>query len=139
MLYFAYASNLSKEYMLSRCPDAVPIKKVSLKGYALIFNELADIMKNEDEEVLGAIYVISKEELEILDTLEGYPDLYDRIGVEVCDEKGNTYEAFAYTMIEKDPQSPPEHYYNLLSDGYRDWGLSMEKLENAKEQIEKSL
>lgn len=135
MLYFAYASNLSKEYMLSRCPDAVPIKSASLKGYALAFNELADIVENETEEVLGALYVISKEELEILDTLEGYPDLYDRIKVEVTDKRGSTYEAFAYTMIEKDIQSPPEHYYNLLLDGYRDWDLSMENLEKAKEQM----
>ncbi|OLS03068.1 gamma-glutamylcyclotransferase family protein [Tissierella creatinophila] len=135
MLYFAYASNLNKDHMLSRCPDAIPIKKVSLKGYTLIFNELADIIEDKGDEVLGAIYVISKEELEILDTLEGYPDLYNRIGIEVSDEKGNTYEAFAYIMIEKDPQSPPDHYYNLLSDGYKDWDLPMEKLEKAKEQI----
>lgn len=135
MLYFAYASNLSKAHMLSRCPDAVPIKKVSLKGYALIFNELADIVKNDAGEVFGAIYVISKEELEILDTLEGYPDLYDRIEVDVSDEKGNTYESFAYIMIEKDIERPPDYYYNLLLEGYKDWDLSMEKLEQAKSQI----
>ena len=133
MLYFAYASNLSKEYMLSRCPDAVPIKKASLKGFSLTFNELADIIEDKSEEVLGALYVISQEELEILDRLEGYPDLYDRITVEVFDGKGNTYEAFAYTMTEKDKEGPPEHYYNILLDGYRDWNLSMEKLEKAKE------
>lgn len=132
MLYFAYASNLSKDYMLSRCPDAVPIKKVKLKGFNLTFNELADIIEEKNAEVLGAIYVISKEELEVLDTLEGYPDLYDRIIVEVLDERGNTYEALAYTMMEKDLQSPPDHYYKLLLDGYRDWELSMEKLEEAK-------
>lgn len=135
MLYFAYASNLSKEYMLSRCPDAVPIKSASLNGYALAFNELADIVKNDGEEVLGALYVISKEELDILDTLEGYPDLYNRIEVEVRDKKGNTYEAFAYTMIDKDIQSPPDHYYNLLLDGYKDWDLLMEKLEKARDQM----
>ncbi len=139
MLYFAYASNLSKEYMLSRCPDAIPIKKVSLKGYALTFNELADIIKDETEEVFGAIYVISKEELEILDMLEGYPDLYDRIGVELFDEKGNTYEAFAYTMTEKDLQNPPEHYYNLLLEGYKDWNIPMEKLEKAKTGLENKI
>ncbi|MGO1468832.1 MAG: gamma-glutamylcyclotransferase family protein [Tissierella sp.] len=135
MLYFAYASNLSKDYMLSRCPDAVPIKKARLKGFNLTFNELADIVEDKNEEVLGAIYVISKEELDVLDTLEGYPDLYNRIGVEVFDEKGNTYEALAYIMTEKKLKSPPEHYYKLLLDGYRDWGLSLEKLEAAKESV----
>lgn len=135
MLYFAYASNLSKEYMMSRCPDAIPIKKAHLEGFSLTFNELADIIENKGEKVEGALYVISKEELEILDTLEGYPDLYDRIIVEVKDDKNNTYEAIAYTMIEKDIVSPPEKYYNILLEGYKDWDLAVENLERAKEQI----
>lgn len=135
MLYFAYAGNLSKKDMWSRCPDAVPVKKVRLKGYKLTFNELADIIKMDGEEVLGAIYVISKEELKTLDTLEGYPDLYDRILVDVSDEKGNTYEAHAYIMTEKDIKSPPDHYYNLLLEGYKDWGLEIEKLNQVIEQI----
>ncbi len=136
MLYFAYAGNLSKKDMWSRCPDAVPVKKVKLKGYQLTFNELADIIKKDGEEVLGAIYVISKEELKTLDVLEGYPDLYDRILVEVSDGKGNTYEAHAYTMTEKAVQSPPDHYYNLLLEGYRDWNLSTEKLKKIRDEIE---
>lgn len=48
-----------------------------------------------------AIYLISKDNLEQLDRLEGYPDLYDRTIVEVEDGKGNKYDAWAYTMVEK--------------------------------------
>lgn len=132
MLYFAYASNLSKEYMESRCPDATPIKKVVLKNYKLTFNQLADIIQNEDEAVLGALYVISKQDLEELDKLEGYPDLYDRIIIEVEDEKGNKYDAFTYTMVEKDLELPPDHYYNILVKGYEDWDLPKEHLEKTR-------
>jgi gamma-glutamylcyclotransferase (GGCT)/AIG2-like uncharacterized protein YtfP len=132
MLYFAYASNLSKEYMESRCPDATPIKKVGLKNYKLTFNQLADIIQNEDEAVLGALYVISKQDLEELDKLEGYPDLYDRIIVEVEDDKGNKYDAFAYTMVEKNLELPPDHYYEILIKGYEDWNLPKEYLEKAR-------
>lgn len=132
MLYFAYASNLSKEYMESRCPDATPIKKVVLKNYKLTFNQLADIIQNEDEGVLGALYVISKQDLEELDKLEGYPDLYDRIIVEVEDDKGNKYDAFAYTMVEKSLELPPNHYYEILVKGYEDWDLPKEHLEKAR-------
>lgn len=132
MLYFAYASNLSKEYMESRCPDATPIKKVVLKNYKLTFNQLADIIQNEDEGVLGALYVISKQDLEELDKLEGYPDLYDRIIVEVEDDKGNKYDAFAYTMVEKNLELPPDHYYEILVKGYEDWGLPKDHLEKAR-------
>lgn len=132
MLYFAYASNLSKDYMSSRCPDAIPVKKVFLKNYRLVFNQLADIIQNDNEDVLGALYVISKQELILLDKLEGYPDLYTRIVVEVEDENGNKYDAFAYTMVDKKLEDPPEHYYNILLQGYEDWDLSTEYLEDAK-------
>lgn len=132
MLYFAYASNLSKEYMLSRCSEAIPIKKATLKDYKLTFNQLADIVQSKGDNVLGAIYVISKQELVELDRLEGYPDLYDRIEVEVEDDNGNRYEAFAYTMVEKNIESPPEHYYQTLIKGYEDWNLPLDYLTKAK-------
>ncbi len=132
MLYFAYASNLSKEYMMSRCPNATAVKKVVLKNYKLVFNELADIIQHDEDYVLGALYVISKQDLEELDRLEGYPDLYDRIVVEVEDENGGKYDAYAYTMVEKNLENPPEHYYKILLDGYKDWNLSQENLEKAK-------
>lgn len=132
MLYFAYASNLSKEYMMSRCPNATAVKKAALKNYKLVFNELADIIQHEEDHVLGALYVISKQDLEELDRLEGYPDLYDRIVVEVEDENGGKYDAFAYTMVEKNLENPPDHYYKILVDGYKDWDLPDDKLERAK-------
>ncbi len=133
MLYFAYASNLSKEYMLSRCPNATPIKKAVLKGYKLVFNELADIVEEENNSVSGALYVISKQELEELDRLEGYPLLYERIIIEVEDHLGSKYDAVTYIMEEKAIQPPPEHYYQLLVKGYEDWDLEMEYLEKARE------
>lgn len=133
MLYFAYASNLSKGYMLTRCSEAVPVKKVILKDYRLVFNELANIEEEVGSQVQGALYVISKEELDKLDRLEGYPDLYDRKIVEVLDQKGNTYDAVAYIMNDKKLELPPEHYYQILIKGYHDWNLPMEDLEKARE------
>jgi len=132
MLYFAYASNLSKDYMLSRCPNAITIKKAVLKNNKLTFNQLADIIPKDGENALGAIYVISKQELEELDRLEGFPDLYNRIVMEVEDENGNKYDAYVYTMVEKKFELPPEHYYQILLKGYEDWDLAIEHLEKAR-------
>jgi len=133
MLYFAYASNLSKKYMSGRCPAAIPLKKVYLKGYKLTFNELADIVPNQEEEVVGALYLISKQELEKLDILEGYPDLYDRIKVDLEDENGNIYEGYVYIMVEKKLQSPPDSYYKILLEGYEDWNIDKQRLERARD------
>lgn len=135
MLYFAYGSNLSKDYMISRCHDSIPIKKAALKNYKLVFNQLADIMEEEGELVLGALYVISKEELVQLDKLEGYPDLYTRLEVEVEDENGKLYDATVYTMVDKNIEAPPEHYYNILIQGYKDWDLPIAHLEKARKII----
>ena len=132
MLYFAYASNLSKKYMSSRCSHAMPLKKVRLKDYKLTFNELADIIPAEGEEVVGGLYLISKQELEKLDILEGHPDLYERIIVEVVDDNGNLYEAFVYSMVDKKEQAPPDSYYKILQDGYEDWEINKDRLERAK-------
>ena len=132
MLYFAYGSNLSKEYMISRCENSIPIKRVVLRNYKLIFNQLADMIEEDGELVLGAIYVISKEELLQLDKLEGYPDLYTRIQVEVEDEKGNLYDAIAYVLVDKDIEAPPEYYYKILIKGYQDWDLPTDNLEKAR-------
>lgn len=132
MLYFAYASNLSTDYMQERCPNATAVKKVALKNYKLVFNELADIIQHEEDHVLGALYVVSKQDLEELDRLEGFPDLYDRLVVEVEDEEGGKYDAYAYSMVEKDLQDPPEHYYKILLEGYKDWNLPQDNLEKAK-------
>ncbi|MGM0396199.1 MAG: gamma-glutamylcyclotransferase family protein [Bacillota bacterium] len=132
MLYFAYASNLSKKYMSNRCPNAIPLKKVRLKNYKLSFNELADIIPAEGEEVMGGLYLISKQELEKLDILEGHPDLYERITVELVDDEGNLYEAFVYSMVDKKEQAPPDSYYKILLDGYEDWDIDKERLERAK-------
>ncbi len=35
-------------------------------------------------------------------------------------------------MVEKDIQLPPEQYYNILLQGYKDWNLPINKLEKAK-------
>ncbi|MDY0236232.1 MAG: gamma-glutamylcyclotransferase family protein [Gudongella sp.] len=133
MLYFAYASNLSKKYMSSRCPNAMPLKKVYLKDYKLTFNELADIIPEVGASVTGGLYLISKQELEKLDILEGHPDLYERIVVELVDEDGSFYEAFVYSMVDKKEQQPPESYFKILVEGYNDWDIDKEILERARQ------
>ncbi len=132
MLYFAYASNLSKKYMSNRCPNAMALKKVILKDYKLTFNELADITPEEGSSVIGGLYLISKQELEKLDILEGHPDLYERLVVELVDDEGNLYEAFVYSMVDKKEQQPPESYFKILIEGYDDWGIDKEILERAR-------
>ena len=63
MLYFAYGSNLHHFQMKRRCRDSRFIKKITLKDYSLTFIGkfgAADIEKNKDKKVYGALYFISR-------------------------------------------------------------------------------
>lgn len=132
MLYFAYGSNLNKEQMQRRCPEAVPIAKVKLKGYKLVFNRVADIVENKKEIVHGAVYHVSHRDIRNLDIYEGYPRLYEKVNVKAEDEEGNIYEAFVYVMVVKGKGEPNDNYYNIIEQGFRDWNLPMKFLIKAK-------
>ena len=128
MYYFAYGSNLHKEQMMNRCPDAIPVARVKLKGYRLEFNRVADIVEEEQAITWGAIYTVSLADIKNLDRYEGYPNLYDKIPVAVEDDKGRTYQAFAYVLTIKGLNEPSDGYYHIIKEGYRDWKIPQKPL-----------
>lgn len=135
MLYFAYGSNLNKEQMKRRCPDSKPLTRATLKGYRLVFNRYLDIIESPDSEVVGALYEISEEDLRNLDRYEGFPKYYDRIDVDVEDERGNRYIAFAYEMVRKGKEEPSHEYVEIVKKGYEDWGIPKGYLLTALDEV----
>lgn len=89
MNYFAYGSNLDQEQMRKRCPDSKLIGKSGLHGYRLDFTRfskgwgggVADIVPDDKLCVLGLLFMVSSEDLEILDKYEGHPFIYIRFEV----------------------------------------------------------
>lgn len=138
MYYFAYGSNLHREQMKSRCPESVPVAKVKLEGYQLNFNQVADIVEDKRAAVWGAIYTVSPRDIKSLDLYEGYPRLYDKLDVEVADDQGKTYRAFVYVMTAKGCREPSEGYYQIIEEGYRDWGLNFYPLRQALKESRQS-
>ena len=131
MYYFAYGSNLNQKQMQGRCPSSVPVARVKLKGYRLCFNLVADIVKDEQAITWGAIYTVFPEDIENLDRYEGYPRLYEKVSVEVEDDWGKTYQAFAYVLTIKGCKEPSDGYYHTIEEGYRDWKLPLKPLRKA--------
>ena len=131
MYYFAYGSNLHREQMKKRCPDSEPVAKVRLEGYRLCFNRVADIVEDEGSIVWGAIYTVSSGDIGNLDRYEGYPNFYDKLDVDVADDQGKVYRAFAYVMTSKGCQEPSDSYYRIIEEGYRNWDLDLEPLQQA--------
>ena len=124
MLYFAFGSNLNQKQMKKRCNDSKYIGCYSLKNYKLVFRNyflgggVADIQKDKNSTVLGAIYKISKKDEKELDVYEDYPKTYIKKYFKILGKK-----VMFYYMPKKTMHVPPsKRYLNLIIQGYKDCG-----------------
>ena len=124
MLYFAFGSNLNQKQMKRRCKDSKYIGCYSLKNYKLVFRNyflgggVADIQKDKNSTVLGAIYKISKKDEKELDIYEDYPKTYIKKYFKILGKK-----VMFYYMPKKTMHVPPsKRYLNLIIQGYKDCG-----------------
>ncbi len=124
MLYFAFGSNLNQKQMKKRCNDSKYIGCYSLKNYKLVFRNyylgggVADIQKDKNSTVLGAIYKISKKDEKELDVYEDYPKTYIKKYFKLLGKK-----VMFYYMPKKTMHVPPsKRYLNLIIQGYKDCG-----------------
>ena len=124
MLYFAFGSNLNQKQMKRRCKDSKYIGCYSLKNYKLVFRNyflgggVADIQKDKNSTVLGAIYKISKKDEKDLDVYEDYPKTYIKKYFKILGKK-----VMFYYMPKKTIHVPPsKRYLNLIIQGYKDCG-----------------
>ena len=127
MLYFAYGSNLNHFQMKRRCKDSIFLKKYELKNYKLNFRSkyrAADIEKNKNSLVPGALYEISKSDEKKLDRYEDFPILYKKIYFKHYNRKVMTYIMVKKTMF----KYPTERYLNTIKRGYKDCKLEKKYL-----------
>ena len=124
MLYFAFGSNLNQKQMKKRCNDSKYIGCYSLKNYKLVFRNyylgggVADIQKDKNSTVLGAIYKISKKDEKALDVYEDFPKTYIKKYFKLLGKK-----VMFYFMPKKTMHVPPsKRYLNLIIQGYKDCG-----------------
>lgn len=139
MIYFAYGSNLHLEQMLRRCPDAEPLTQAILYGYRLTYRRGVATVEKADKKdrVYGALYRISKRDMKALDTYEGYPRVYYRDTIQVETRGMGKIHAMTYKMHKHFEVSPPRAgYYEIIQEGYQNWGLPTESLERSLENFE---
>ena len=124
MLYFAFGSNLNQKQMKRRCKDSKYIGCYSLKNYKLVFRNyflgggVADIQKDKNSTVLGAIYKISKKDEKELDVYEDYPKTYIKKYFKLFGKKVMFYYMPKKTKL----VSPSKRYINIIIQGYKDCG-----------------
>ena len=124
MLYFAFGSNLNQKQMKRRCKDSKYIGCYSLRNYKLVFRNfflgggVADVQKQKNSSVLGAIYKISKKDEKKLDEYEDFPKTYVKRYFKLLGKK-----VMFYYMPKKSKHIlPSKRYLNLIIQGYKDCG-----------------
>ena len=132
MLYFAYGSNLNWHQMKKeRCPGSKYIQPYILKGYKLIFSQRnpnnkyghANIEKNKNSSVQGAIWQLSKEHEKTLDEYEAVnynPPYYYKEYLLWRKKKVLVYIQKIYTK-----KNPSSSYLHTIIKGYKDCNLNI--------------
>ena len=132
MLYFAYGSNLNHKQMAQRCKGSSFIKKFTLKGFNLCFSHKTDksiyghanVIKNKNFNVPGAVWSISKNDEKELDGYEGvdynyYQKEYFKI---------NGKEVLIYIQKFYFKKKPNSTYLHTIIQGYKNCDLDLNYL-----------
>lgn len=128
MYYIAYGSNLNKQEMQKRCPDAKIIGIGKLQDYTLTYRgnpgrAYLTIDPKKGDFVRIALWDVSLQDKHNLDVYEDYPALYNCFNAQVKLEDGSTMTGFVYRMYETFPICKPSDDYMLrCKQGYLDMG-----------------
>ncbi len=130
-LYAAYGSNLNKAQMLKRCPKSVPFTSIVLNRFRLSFKGVADVEISKTHNVFFGIYKISNECEKSLDGYEEFPTIYKKYYFN-HKLKGKDEKVMYYAMNKSfDYAVPSIKYFNVIKQGFKDWGFSLNNLVEA--------
>ena len=140
--YLGYGSNISREQMAFRTPNAEIVGTAMLKGWRLLFRQYATIKKSAKYNTPVLVWKISENDEKNLDRYEGYPKFYVKknLKVNVTGLNGNDLgelEAMIYIMsaeamkLRQQRSIPSTQYYSILHDSYNDFGFDKEILREA--------
>ena len=137
MLYVSYGSNMNLSQMDYRCPNSYVVCNGKLKGWKLVFNVHADVIKtnNEDDFVPVVVWNIADSDWTRLDMYEGYPSYYIKEIVNVILDNGKIEKAIVYVMADnrKGVCPPAQGYFDDICKGYIENGIDVEYLYEALE------
>lgn len=132
-IYIAYGSNLNIRQMKYRCPNAKIIGNYILEGYKLEFRGVANIIPDQKSKVPVGLWEITEECEKALDIYEGYPNLYRKEYIELG-INGEKEIGMVYVMNYRNIAEPSRYYYNVIKEGYKDFGIDEKPLKKALEE-----
>ena len=128
MKYIAYGSNMVKEQMARRCPDAKFIGAGYINGAQLEFylHATVEYSRIEGTRVPVAVWEISNADEHRLDRYEGYPSFYTKQEVFVRMNDGSKIKGMIYLMNLIRTAPPTDVYYEGIADAYKALGFNSE-------------
>ncbi len=140
--YFAYGSSLLRAQMERRIMGNKPVTRATLKGYRLAFmgntverkGPVANILPDPTRFVPGTIYDLNEIMIEYLDRCEACEKgTYKKLMVTVEKDDGEKLTAVSYQLSAENPAfgTPNLGYQMQVKQGYKEWGLPEEVLEEA--------
>ena len=125
MKYIAYGSNMVKEQMAHRCPDARLIGTGCIEGAQLEFYLHATVERSriKGARVPVAVWEITKSDEAHLDMYEGFPNYYVKERRTVRMDDGSQIKGMIYIMKLMRSAPPSPSYYNCIVNAYTDLGL----------------
>lgn len=140
-LYVAYGSNLNKQQMKGRCPDAKFVGTGVIENYELqfkgsLYGAHATIAPKAGASVPVGLWTIQSRDESRLDMYEGYRKTgyryYDKEQVRVNMTNGGSVIGMVYIMDQRmDFGQPTPGYYDTVREGYANCGLDETVLEQA--------
>jgi len=141
-LYFAYGSSLLRSQMERRLMGNRPVTRAVLKGYRLAFmgnsterkGPIANLLPDPDKFIPGTLYELNEIMIHYLDRAEACEKgMYEPLEVEVEKDDGEKVKATCYRQKEANPPfgKPNLGYALQVKQGYKEWGLPEEVLEEA--------
>jgi gamma-glutamylcyclotransferase (GGCT)/AIG2-like uncharacterized protein YtfP len=115
--YFAYGSNMDRNQMLKRCPEAELISVATISGWRFRINTrgVATIVPEDESTVYGIVWRLSKGDEQNLDYYEGVGmGLYAKRTMEVRLADGRSLEAFLYLATDTQPGTARPGYMDAI-------------------------
>ena len=141
MKYIAYGSNMVREQMAVRCPDARLIGTGYIAGARLEFYLHATVEPGGDDRdrVPAAVWEISRADEKNLDVYEGYPSYYTKDTWRVHMDDGSEIEGMIYLMKRIRKLPPHDDYYRGIRKAYVQLGLQAQIQSVLEPALERSI
>ena len=118
---------MPSEHMKWRCPDATPVGAFLLRDWRLVFCLHATIQPAPGHVVPGCLWNITEQDEQSLDRFEGFPSYYSKIYLEQDGKQFMVYDMNPPVSY----SAPAPSYVDTLQQGYHDWNLPVEYLDEA--------